>query len=69
MHQKKSRISLETVVQRSEVEAPSTKAKDDITRISNLLVESAIIYEALRLEGFSIGIDFLITSHAPISTI
>jgi hypothetical protein len=46
-------------------DAPSTKAKDNIARISNLLVKSTIFDETLRLERFSIRIDFLVTSHAP----
>ena len=50
-----------------EEHAPSTKAKDKITRISNLLVESAIIYETLRLERLGIGIDSLVMGHAPIN--
>ena len=50
-----------------EEDVPSAKAKDDITRISNLLVESAVLEEALRLKRFGIRIDFLIMGHAPIN--
>ena len=49
--------------------APSSKAKDDVTRISNLFVNSTIFYETLRLERFRVGIGFLVTSHAPDNTI
>ena len=48
---------------------PSAKAKDNIARISDLLVKSAVLEETLRLERFGIRIDFLVTSHAPINTI
>ena len=50
-----------------EQDVPSAKAKDNITRISNLLVEDAIFNETFGLERFGIGIDFLITSHAPVN--
>ena len=49
----------------SEEDVPSAKAKDNIARISNLLIKIAVFDETLRLERFSIGIDFLVTSHAP----
>jgi hypothetical protein len=49
-----------------EADVPSAKAKDDIARISNLLVKSTVFKETLGLERFGIGIDFLVTSHAPI---
>ena len=48
---------------------PSAKSKDDVARISNVLVESAVFDETLRLERFSIGIDFLVASHAPVNSI
>jgi hypothetical protein len=48
-------------------DAPSAKAKNNITRISNLLVQGAVFYETLRLKRFSIRIDSLITSHAPVN--
>ena len=52
-----------------EEDAPSTKAKNNIARISNLLVKSTIFDETLRFKGVSIGIDFLVTSHAPVNAI
>ena len=48
---------------------PSAKAKDNVARISNVLVKSTVFNETLRLERFSIGIDLLITSHAPVNSI
>ena len=56
-------------MQRLEAEVPSAKAKNNITRISNLLVYSTIFDETLRLERFRVGIGFLVTSHAPDNTI
>jgi hypothetical protein len=50
-----------------EQDVPSAKAKDNITRISNLLIEGAVLDETFRLERFGIGIDFFVTSHAPIN--
>jgi hypothetical protein len=52
-----------------EKDAPSAKPKDNITRISNLLVKSAMFDETLGLERSSLRIDFLITSHAPVIAI
>jgi hypothetical protein len=67
MHQRPNRISLDTVLRKAETEAPPAKAKDNIPRIFNFLVKSTIFDETFRLECFSIGIDFLITSHAPVN--
>jgi hypothetical protein len=52
-----------------EEDAPSAKAKDDIARISNLLIKSTVFNEAFRFERFGIEIDFLVTSHAPVSAV
>ena len=48
-----------------EQDVPSAKAKDNITRISNLLVKGVVFDETFGLERFGIGIDFLVTGHAP----
>jgi hypothetical protein len=48
-----------------EEDAPSAKAEHDITRISNVLVKSTVFDETFRLERFGIGIDVLVTRHAP----
>jgi hypothetical protein len=66
-HQRKNRISLQTVLRRLKTEAPPAKSKDDIPRISNVLVQSTIFDETFRLECFSVGINFLVTSHAPMN--
>jgi hypothetical protein len=50
-------------------DTPSAKAKDDVTRISNVLVKSAVFDETLRLERFGIGVDFLVASHTPVSAV
>jgi hypothetical protein len=52
-----------------EEDVPSAKAKYNISRISDLLVKSTIFNETLRLERFGVGIDFLVTSHAPVNAI
>jgi hypothetical protein len=67
MHHRKNSISLKTVLRRPGTEAPPAKSKDNIPRISNFLVKSSVFDETFRFECFSIGIDFLITSHAPVN--
>ena len=54
-------------IAKPEEDVPSAKAKDNIARISNFLVKSAILDETLRLESFGIGIYSLVTSHAPVN--
>ena len=65
----RARLTLKDDAVKPEEHAPSAKAKDEITRISDLLIKSAIFHETLRFEGFGIGIDFLVTSHAPVNAI
>jgi hypothetical protein len=48
---------------------PSAKAKNNVARIFDVPVKSAIFNEALRLERFGVGIEFLITSHTPVITV
>jgi hypothetical protein len=50
-------------------DVPSAKAKDDITRISNFLVQSTILDKTFRLERCGFGIGFLVVSHAPVNVI
>ena len=57
------------ILYKLEENAPSTKAENNIARISNLLVKSTIFDETLRFKGVSIGIDFLVTGHAPVNAI
>ena len=56
---------MEDSTAKPEEDAPSTKAKNNIARISDLLVKDTIFDKTLRLERFGIGIDFLVTSHTP----
>jgi hypothetical protein len=67
IHQRKNIISLQTVLRRLKTEVPPAKAKDNIPRISNVLVQSTIFDETFRLECFSVGINFLVMSHAPMN--
>jgi hypothetical protein len=50
-----------------EEDAPSAKAKHDISRVSNVLIKSTVFDETLRLERFSIRIGFLVTGYAPVN--
>ena len=50
-----------------EEDVSSAETKDDIARISNLLVKNTVFDETLRLERLGIGIDFLVMGHAPIN--
>jgi hypothetical protein len=61
----KGRLVLDDSTVEPEEDAPSAKAKDNIARISDVFVESAIFYETLGLESLGIGIDLLVTSHTP----
>jgi hypothetical protein len=64
-----SQLALKDSIVKFKESPPSAKAKDDIARISDLFVKSAIFDETLRLERISIGIDFLVTSHTPFNAI
>ena len=68
IYQRRARLTSEDYILKLK-DAPSAKAKDYIPRISNFLVKSTIFDEAFRLERFSIGIDFLVTSHAPVNAL
>jgi hypothetical protein len=62
-----SELGLEDDTVKPEEGIPSAKAKDDIARISDLLIKCAVFYETFRFERFGIGIDFLVTGHAPVN--
>jgi hypothetical protein len=54
---------------KSEQHTPSAKAKDDVARISNVRVKSAVFDETLRLKRFGIRIGVLVMRHAPVNAI